>query len=309
MVRDALKRLVWPKLTWWDCEDKDLRTRLENRKLHFRGLSIAQVADPVAWALVCSVWNSRRMDSVRAAFDVSVMASKGTNHALEVLASALVLQMSSNASPLARLKRFLELVGVERTPAQEVAHARAQVRGAATQSAADALRASACYVDGNIVLDASLLLGSLLTQKAEFVRFRHGKAMATVQRIRLDGAAEILASKANVTAALAPMGNKPGRWSLSVRWTNASGTVGGLDFSSVDLDTIRDDLCTLIEFPESLPECAKNKANVSACPIWATTTYIEAATKRQEAERKAKESAEIEARFQALRAQWSRKAA
>lgn len=307
MVRDALKRLAWPKLTWWDCQEDSLRTALDGRKAYFRSLTIAQIAAPVAWGTVCAVWNSRRMASAREAFDASLPNSSGTRSALEVLATTLVLYMGSQESPMYRLKRILDLVGVERTEKQEAAHQRAQAREQVTASAVEALRASARRSGDQVVLDCQALFGALLTQKAEYVRFRCGKAVATVQRIRLDQAANVLAVKANVAAALAPLPNKSNRWALSIRWTNSSGATGGLDFSSTELNEIHDDWCIVVELPEGL--LSADGGAVSPRPEWASEEYINACLARQEAERKAKERADSEARMREWLAKRNNKAA
>jgi hypothetical protein len=305
MVRDAFKRLEWTKLSWWSCESDSLRAALDGRKAYFRSLTIAQLAAPVAWSIVCAVWNSARMASVRESFDASLPDTFSTKAALDVLATMLVIYMGSQESPVHRLKRILDLVGVERTEKQEAAHQRAQVREQATMSAAEALRANARRSGDQVVLDCGVLFGTLLTQKAEFARFRCGKAVATVKRIRLDAVAKILETKVGVVAALAPMPDKAGRWALSIRWTNASGTVGGLDFSSVELDEIHDDWCTLVELPEDL--LSTEQGSAVPRPEWASEKYISACLARQEAERKAREKAESDARMKEWMAQWGNK--
>jgi hypothetical protein len=304
MVRDALKRLDWPKLTWWNCQDDSLRTAIEGRKVYFRSLTIAQIAAPVAWSIVCAVWNSSRMASAREAFDATLPNSTASKGALESLATMLVLYTSSQESPAHRLKRILELAGVERTEKQEVAHQRAQVREQATTSAVKAMCSSARRVGEQIVLDCKGLFGALLVQKAEYARFRCGQAVATVQRIKLDVAAEILASKQGVTAAIAPMPDNAGRWALSIRWTNTSGTIGGLDFSSTDLDEIHDDWCTVVDLPADL--LSTEGSFVAPRPEWASGKYINASLARQAAERKAREAAESEVRMREWMAKWSK---
>lgn len=307
MVRDAFKRLAWPKLTWWNCRDDSLRAALDGRKAYFRSLTINQVAAPVAWSTVCAVWNSHRMASAREAFDANLPDSAGTKAALDTLATMLVIYMGSRQSPVFRLKRVLDLVGVERTEEQEVAHQRAQAREQATASAVQALCTSARRAGDQVVLDHQALFGALLTQKAEYVRFRCGRASATIQRIRLDDAAKVLASKASIAVALAPVPNKAGRWALSIRWTNASGTTGGLDFSSMELNEIHDDWCTVVNLPEDLLNA--DGCAVAPRPEWASEEYISASLARQAAERKAKEKADSEARLRVWMAQWSNKAA
>jgi hypothetical protein len=71
MVRDAFKRLEWTKLSWWSCESDSLRAALDGRKAYFRSLTIAQLAAPVAWSIVCAVWNS-----ARSFFTISAFATR-----------------------------------------------------------------------------------------------------------------------------------------------------------------------------------------------------------------------------------------
>lgn len=265
VVRDALKSMKWPREkdmhevgeTWpWSSYVPSLvcaigmRDHYKKRREYFRGLTIKQVAAPVAWTLVCALWSSRGMRSVRELYRVDEPA------ALELFAVVLCIHLSSEGSPLQRMQRYLQKVGVEPTDEQKVAQARAEAREAATTAGAQALLTSARWDHGRLTFDARHLFGTITTLKAEYVRFRYHDMVATVYRVWLDDGKKALLAKPELLGWIAPIGNDPTSCQLSLRWTNANGTHGGLNLRVCD--TIHDDWCTVVDFGVAeLPRAAK----------------------------------------------------
>lgn len=254
-VRDALKALKWPRErdmhevgeTWpWaryvpsfvcaigTCE------HYRKRRDYFRSLTIEQVAAPVPWTLVCALWTSRSMRHVRDLYAVDSAA------ALHEFATTLCIHLSSDGSPLQRMQQYLQKVGVKPTDEQKAAQARAEAREAATTAGAQALLASARWDHGRLTFDARHLFGTLTALKAEYVRFRYHDMVATVRRVWLDDGKKALLAKPKLLGWIAPIGDDPTLYQLSLHWTNKSGTHGGLNLRIGD--EIHDDWCTVVDF-------------------------------------------------------------
>jgi hypothetical protein len=252
LVRDALRRMSWEKLSWWSCQDDAVRETISKGRAYLWELTIADVAAPKSWFLVVALWNSSRMTTIRESFDKDDPCGETSVLALDIFANLFVIHLLSPGSPVQRLRAFSKLVTIERTEAQERVRERDLGREATTQAAARNLVLSARRSGDRVVFDAKCLLTSLLAHKAEYVRIRCGALVATVKRVKLDAVARLLVNMPILTTELAPIPREPEQAYLSIRWSRGNGLFGGLNLL-VD-EVIHDSWCTVVEIPTDVPK-------------------------------------------------------
>lgn len=264
LVRDALKALKWPREkdmhevgeTWpWSRYVPSFvcaigtRDHYRKKREYFRSLTIEQMATPMAWTLVCALWTSHKTRKTRELYAVDSAA------ALHEFATTLCIHLSSDGSPLRRMQHYLQKVGVEPTAEQQAAQARAEAREVATTTGAKTLLTSARWDYGRLTFDARHLFGTLTAVKHEYVRLKYHHIVVTLRRIWLDDARKAMLAKPELHGWIA-LGQDNSACQLSLRWTNKSGTHGGLNLG-VD-EQIHDDWCTVVDFgTTNLPSTPK----------------------------------------------------
>jgi len=188
-LRDAFKRFTWPSsktlaswVRWEGVTPTAIVDLYIEAKANLRAHTIADIAAPGSWWLICSLWNAKRMSTVRERFQPTAeqyddmrKLSEESEEALDVFVTLLVIHLLSPGSPLQRLRVLgNKYLLVEETPEQIEARERAEAREQATNAGARALIASARRDAGRVYFDARLLLGSVLVQKNEYFRIRCG---------------------------------------------------------------------------------------------------------------------------------------
>lgn len=290
-VRDAFKRFTWPSsktlaswVRWEGVTPTAIVDLYTKAKANLRERTITDIAAPRVWWHLCSLWNAKRMSTVRERFQPTAeqyddmrMLSKESEEALDVFVTLLVIHLLSPGSPLQRLRAIgNKYLLVEETPEQVEARERAEAREQATNAGARALIASARRDAGRVYLDARLLLGSVLIQKNEYFRIRCGDLVATVKRAKLDEAASILLAFPSLYAWIEalpkdlPGSPLPGSAQLCIRWSRGNGRTGGLNLRYVEVEynfgrppkilptVIHDSWCTVIEIPHDIPNVRDN---------------------------------------------------
>lgn len=289
-VRDAFKMFAWPNartlrhaVAFGRVEQASVDAYAK-AKTYLRERTIADVAAPKTWWLVCALWNSRRMASVRAQFAPTsehladeTELTPASQDALDAFVTVLVIHLLSEGSPLQRLRALGARIAVEETPEQVAARERAEARETAARTGVRAVIESARRDGRRVQLDARALLGDTLVQKNEFLRIRCGELVATIKRAVLDEAALVLLGKPVLYAYIEPHPHElPGHGQLCLRWSSGNGRNGGLALHHTEVErdrrgtvkrtspaTIDDSWCTVIDIPHDVPRVDEPSAETT----------------------------------------------
>lgn len=189
---------------------------------HFDSIKLKEVEAPVTWAVLNLLWNSRRHEALRDNYDVAgfirwLVADMGKRR--------FCIPDTGKWVVSDRLARHVRRIGVAPSPKAMRAATKRTIADRVVSSAIESLVGSAEHWTLNtgerrIMLDASIVLGDLLSGNAHFVMFAFEGCTVTLNRMKLVNVARALAPMPDVRCYLHIDANVP---QLRFSWRGGAG--------------------------------------------------------------------------------------